>query len=60
MRHQRLVEALKNTWIPFVDLRPEFLGVRGAYRMIDSHWTERGVAIAADRVLRLLEEIMPH
>lgn len=60
VRHQKLVEALKNTSIPFVDLRPEFLGVRGAYRMIDSHWTERGVAIAADRVLRLLEEIMPH
>ena len=60
VRHQLLVSALGQTSVPFVDLRPDFLGVPGAYRMIDAHWTERGVAIAASRVYRELAAIMPH
>lgn len=60
VRHQMLAEALKKTNVPFVDLRPDFLGQSGVYRMIDAHWTEKGVGIAADRVYRELGKIMPH
>jgi hypothetical protein len=59
VRHQRLAAALSHTNVPFVDLRPDFLGQSGVYRMIDAHWTEKGVGIAADRVYRELGKIMP-
>jgi hypothetical protein len=58
-RHQRLAEDLSRTDVPFVDLRKDFLGVPGAYRMSDAHWTEKGQAIAADRVWSELTKMMP-
>jgi len=59
VRHQRLVEVLGHTSVPFVDLSKDLLGVPGAYRMSDAHWSEKGVAIASDRVLRELVAMMP-
>jgi hypothetical protein len=60
VRHQLLVSALRNTAVSFIDLRPDFLGVPGAYRMTDAHWTEQGVALASSRVYRELAGIMAH
>lgn len=57
-RLERLANALGHTNVPFVDLRKEFQGVPGAYRMIDAHWTEKGVGIAADRVYAEIEKLM--
>jgi hypothetical protein len=57
-RHQRLAEALSHTSVSFVDMRKDFLGVPGAYRMSDAHWTEKGQGIAADRVYRELTTMM--
>lgn len=58
VRHQRLVEALGHSGVPFVDLRNDLLEVRGAYRMTDAHWTEKGLQIAAGRVYRELSEMV--
>jgi len=57
LRHERLLAALAGTTVRFVDLRKDLADVRGAYRKTDAHWTERGVAIAADRVFAELREI---
>lgn len=53
-RHRRLAVALRQTGVPFFDLRDDLEGVAGTYRLTDGHWTERGNALAADRVAREL------
>ena len=50
-RHSRLVDALARTNISFVDLRKDLAGVPGSYRKLDGHWTEKGQAIVAARVM---------
>ena len=59
-RHQKLVDALRLSAVPFVDLRPDLLGVRGAYRLTDAHWSTRGVQIVAKRVYGELSNMAPH
>lgn len=49
-RHRRLAVALRQTGVPFFDLRDELNGQPGTYRLTDGHWTERGTELAADRV----------
>jgi hypothetical protein len=56
-RQDRLLEALSKTSIRYVDLRRDFEGVRGAYRLSDAHWTDKGVEIAANRVFRELRSL---
>lgn len=48
--HERLVQALRSTDVPFVDLRPTFAGRVDTYRKSDAHWTEYGQSLAADRI----------
>ena len=57
VRHERLIDALRNTTVSFVDLQPIFQGVPGTYRKADGHWTGRGVDMAADRVYRELQRL---
>jgi hypothetical protein len=59
-RHQKLVDALRHSAVSFVDLRPNLLGVRGAYRLTDAHWSPRGVKIVAKRVYGELSNMVPH
>ena len=60
LRHQKLVDALRHSAVPFVDLRPDLLGVHGAYRLTDGHWSPRGVEIVAKRVYGELNNMAPH
>jgi hypothetical protein len=60
VRHQKLVDALRHSAVPFVDLRPDLLGVRGAYRLTDAHWSTKGVQIVARRVYGELSNKAPH
>jgi hypothetical protein len=60
VRHQKLVDAIRHSDVPFVDLRPDLLGVRGAYRLTDAHWSPSGVQIVAKRVYGELSKIAPH
>jgi hypothetical protein len=53
-RHRRLVVKLRQTAVPFFDLRDDLSGVAGTYRLTDGHWTERGTEIVADRISREL------
>ncbi len=53
-RHRRLVVKLRQTAVPFFDLREDLGGVPGTYRLTDGHWTERGTEIVAGRVAREL------
>ncbi len=53
-RHRRLAVKLRQTAVPFFDLRDDLGGVQGTYRLTDGHWTERGTEIAAARVTREL------
>jgi hypothetical protein len=53
-RHRRLVVKLRQTAVPFFDLRDDLSGVPGTYRLTDGHWTERGTEIVADRISREL------
>jgi hypothetical protein len=53
-RHRRLAVKLRQTAVPFVDLRDDLGGVPGTYRLTDGHWTERGNEIVAGRVVREL------
>jgi hypothetical protein len=53
-RHRRLVVKLRQTAVPFFDLRDDLGGVPGTYRLTDGHWTERGTEIVADRISREL------
>lgn len=53
-RHRRLAVKLRQTTVPFFDLRDDLGGVPGTYRLTDGHWTERGTEIVAGRVAREL------
>ena len=53
-RHRRLVVKLRQTAVPFFDLRDDLGGVPGTYRLSDGHWTERGTEIVAGRIAREL------
>jgi hypothetical protein len=59
-RHQKLVEALRHSAVPFVDLRSDLLGVRHAYRLTDAHWSTTGVQIVAKRIYDDLSSMAPH
>jgi hypothetical protein len=56
-RHRRLAVKLRQTAVPFFDLRDDLGGVPGTYRLADGHWTERGTEIAAARVARELTKL---
>jgi hypothetical protein len=53
-RHRRLAVKLRQTAVPFFDLRDDLAGVPGTYRLTDGHWTERGTEIVAGRFTREL------
>jgi hypothetical protein len=53
-RERRLVARLRTTTLDFVNLRDDLAGVAGTYRKRDGHWTEKGLAIVANRVAREL------
>ena len=53
-RHRRLAVKLRQTAVPFFDLREDLGGVPGTYRLTDGHWTERGTEIVAGRIAREL------
>jgi hypothetical protein len=59
IRHQKLVEGLRHSAVPFIDLRPDLLGVRGAYRLADAHWSTSGVQIVAKRIYADLADMAP-
>lgn len=52
--HERLVQALRGTDVPFVDLRPVLEGRVDTFRKSDAHWTEYGQSLAADRIAERL------
>ena len=52
--HERLVQALRGTDVPFVDLRPALEGRVDTYRKSDAHWTEYGQSLAVDRIAEQL------
>jgi hypothetical protein len=56
-RHRRLAVKLRQTTVPFFDLREDLGGVPGTYRLTDGHWTERGTEIVAGRVSRELMKL---
>lgn len=56
-RHRRLAVKLRQTAVPFFDLREDLGGVPGTYRLTDGHWTERGTEIVAGRVTRELMKL---
>ena len=41
-RHRGLAAALRQTGVPFFDLRDDLAGVSGTYRLTDGHWTRSG------------------
>jgi hypothetical protein len=49
---------LRRASVPIVDLREDLEGVSGTYRVMDGHWTERGVDIVAERVRLELSNLM--
>ena len=56
-RHRRLAVALRQTGVPFFDLRDDLDGIPGTYRLTDGHWTESGTKIVAARVARELAKL---
>ena len=56
-RHRRLAVALRQTGVPFFDLRDDLDGIPGTYRLSDGHWTERGTELVAARVARELTRL---
>jgi hypothetical protein len=57
-RHRSLVGRLRQTKLPFVDLRDDLMGKSGTYRLIDGHWTEAGKDIVADRAAKVLAPLI--
>ncbi|MBY0321587.1 MAG: hypothetical protein K2X72_22890 [Reyranella sp.] len=53
-RLRRLAVKLRQTSVPFFDLRDDLGGVADTYRLTDGHWTERGMEIVSGRVAREL------
>jgi hypothetical protein len=56
--HSQLAAALKKAGIRHVDLRQSLANVPGTYRKLDGHWSQKGVAIVADRVETELSSVM--
>lgn len=56
-RHQRLAKLLARTTVPFTDLRNDLLGIPGAFRMADAHWTGKGQKIAVERIYEQIDKI---
>lgn len=50
-RHAELSRQLTQSNIHFVDLWETLDGVPNSYRKTDSHWTEKGHQLVADRVV---------
>jgi hypothetical protein len=48
--HSQLAARLAKAGIRHVDLRENLANVRGTYRKLDGHWSQKGEAIVADRV----------
>jgi hypothetical protein len=42
----------------FVDLADDLKNVRGTYRKLDGHWTQKGEAIVTDRLTRELGRLV--
>jgi hypothetical protein len=59
-RQSRLAAALGKTKIRFVDLREDLMGIPGAYRKLDGHWSQKGEAIVAGRVQQELRSLLEH
>jgi hypothetical protein len=57
-RHRQLAAAPGGTDIHLVDLRLVLDGVSNTYRKLDGHWTEKGVAIVAERLGRELDILL--
>jgi len=51
-RTKRLAVRLRESGVPFVDLREDLAGQAGTYRLIDGHWTVRGHEIVAARMAK--------
>jgi hypothetical protein len=56
-RHRHLAGELGKAGVPFIDLRPDLMGIQGTYRLTDGHWTERGFEIVADRLAREIQKM---
>lgn len=56
--HAQLAAALGKAGIHHVDLRPSLDGIPGTYRKMDGHWTQKGEAIVADRIVSELETLL--
>ena len=56
--HERLVEALQGTDVPFVDLRTVLEGKLDTFRKSDAHWSEYGQSLAADRIAQQLRSTL--
>ena len=56
--HSQLAAVLKKAGIRHVDLRESLAKVPGTYRKLDGHWSQKGVAIVADRVEIELGSVM--
>lgn len=53
-----LAVKLRRASMPIVDLRENLEGKTGTYRVMDGHWTERGVDIIAGRLRLELANLM--
>jgi lysophospholipase L1-like esterase len=49
-RHRRLAQRLRETGLPFFDLRDALADRPGTYRLVDGHWTRSGHDIVAARM----------
>jgi hypothetical protein len=49
-RHRHLAFELAKAGLPFVDMRPELMGIPGTYRLTDGHWTALGFETVAKRL----------
>ena len=56
--HSQLVAALSSDGTHFVDLTESLANVPGTYRKLDGHWSQKGLAIVADRVATELAKVM--
>ena len=56
-RHKRLSTLLRERGLSYVDLRDDFEGASGTYRLTDGHWTEFGTELAAERLSRELRKV---
>ena len=52
-----LFQMLQKYEIPVVDLAESLDGVPGAYRKFDGHWTEKGHAIVAEKVVHVIDKL---